>query len=339
MSAQNSSDTSVAIVRKALPQMSQLGIAITPPNYAVWYEYLHAQNASLKREMDDVLESGQVSSERIADFYERYIKPGDEALLQRAEEGLRGLLAVFRDKVDETGAHLSNYGDTLDNFSALIGANIQTDDLATFIANLMKETDVMADHNGAMQKEIADVSGNIADFQSQLESTGPEATIDQLTGLSTRTSFAESLEQVAADALATDTHTPCLVCIEIDEFEQIVESEGEGVGDLVIRYVAQSLKRNIKGKDTAARFKGGQFAVLLADAPASGASAAAEILRAAVEADAVSIEGRPEPINVTISLGVGWFRQDEPFDDFVERADAVLFLATAAGGNRITVDR
>ena len=339
MSTQNPSEMSVAIVRQALPQMSKLGIPITPPNYAVWYEYLHAQNAPLKCEMDVVLASGQMSNEHIADFYERYIKPGDEALLQRAEEGLRALLAVFRDKVDETGDRLSNYGDSLDEFSALIGADIQAEDLATFIAKLMKETGVMADHNGAVQKEIADVSGNIADFQSQLETTGPAATIDQLTGLCTRTSFAESLERIAADALATNTHTPWLLCIEIDEFDHIVENESEEIGNLVIQTVAQTLKRNIKGKDIAARFNDGQFAVLLADAPASGASAAAENLRAAIEADAVSIEGHPEPINVTISLGVAWFRQDESFDNFVERADAVLFLATAAGGNRITVDR
>lgn len=81
MSTLNSIDTSAAIVRKALPQMSQLGIPITPPNYAVWYEHIHAENAPLQREMDDVLKSGQVSTERIADFYKRYIKLGDEALL------------------------------------------------------------------------------------------------------------------------------------------------------------------------------------------------------------------------------------------------------------------
>ncbi len=339
MSTQNSSDLSVAIVRKALPQMSQLGIPITPPNYAVWYEYLHSQNAPLKTEMDEVLASGNVSNELIGDFYERYIKQGDDEITQRAEEGLRALLAVFREKVDLTGARLSSYGDSLDEFSARLGDDIKVDDLATFVAKLLEDTGVMTDHNSAMQREVADVSGNIAELQTLFKSTSPDAATDQLTGLYSRTSFAESLGRIAIEALDKDSHTPCLLFIEIDDFDQIVENDGEATAEHVIRHAAQVLKRNIKGKDIAARFVNDQFAVLLADAPASGAAAVAEQLRTAIESEAVPIEGQTAPVSVTISLGVACFRRDEPFDDFVERADAVLFLAKAAGGNRVTVDR
>ena len=56
-------DESVAIVRTALPQMSKRGIPVTPPNFAVWYEYFARANPALGTEIDELIESGQAITE------------------------------------------------------------------------------------------------------------------------------------------------------------------------------------------------------------------------------------------------------------------------------------
>ncbi len=99
------------------------------------------------------------------------------------------------------------------------------------------------------------------------------------------------------------------------------------------------LKNGIKGKDVAARFGGEEFAVLLSDTPCSGSMTVAEHIRKSIEEEAIIVDGCAEPLGVTVSLGVAWFREGEDFESFVGRADRMLYKSKEAGRNRVTADR
>jgi diguanylate cyclase len=339
MSALAKEETTLSIVRAALPQMSQHGISITPPNYAVWYEYLSGGNSQLTEELEQLLKAGQVSVRVIEDLYERYLHFGDTESLDHAQTLMNALLSAFREKVDDSSGQISNYGKALVGFSEHISQDVNPEDLSTFIADLVRETDTMVEQSNSLQEQFAAASSEISRLQTELESAREQAATDPLTGLCNRRSFVEQFDRVCAEALESGTHTPCLLILDIDHFKRVNDTHGHLAGDRVIQHIGTTVKRNIKGRDVVARLGGEEFAVLLTDAPFSGASAVAEQLRDAISAQDVELPGGDGSISVTVSLGVGWLRTDETFEKLIDRTDKALYKSKEGGRDRVTIDR
>ena len=97
--------------------------------------------------------------------------------------------------------------------------------------------------------------------------------------------------------------------------------------------MSATLADTVRGGDTVYRYGGEEFLVLLPEQTLESAALAAERLRVAVEELAV-----PHPAGgvVTISAGVaGPAEGAEPAEELVGRADAALYVAKAAGRNRV----
>ena len=127
-----------------------------------------------------------------------------------------------------------------------------------------------------------------------------------------------------------------LAIVDLDDFKRINDTHGHLVGDRVIRFVASTLRRLIKGKDTAARFGGEELAVVLPDTPASGAMALAENIRRAIaDARLVRSDTREPLSQITVSIGVGSYRRGEEVNTLFDRTDQALYAAKSGGRNRV----
>ena len=159
---------------------------------------------------------------------------------------------------------------------------------------------------------------------------------DPLTGLYNRTALFEHIEAAIASAdLATP---PSLIMFDIDHFKKINDTHGHLIGDRVIRFVAQTLQKNIKGRDTAARFGGEEFTVLLPNTPSNGAMAIAQTVRRIIEeAQLVRADNKKPLGDITISAGVmATHKPDEDVMEFIDRADKALYRSKEDGRNRAT---
>jgi diguanylate cyclase len=123
---------------------------------------------------------------------------------------------------------------------------------------------------------------------------------------------------------------------DIDHFKRVNDSYGHLIGDKVLHAVGRALQANVKGKDTASRFGGEEFAVLLPQTPLEGAARLAETLRTTVASGRVKSIGSGETVgNITISIGVACYRAGEPAAELIARADRALYAAKASGRNRV----
>jgi diguanylate cyclase (GGDEF)-like protein len=101
------------------------------------------------------------------------------------------------------------------------------------------------------------------------------------------------------------------------------------VGDELLREVARRLRHALRDTDTVARLGGDEFAVLAEVTATLPAADLAERLR-----QAVAFVG--QHCGVTASVGVTEVIAGDDVHDLLFRADAAMYRAKTAGGNRVT---
>jgi len=159
---------------------------------------------------------------------------------------------------------------------------------------------------------------------------------DPLTGCRNRRSFIQSAEE-AQRQVNEGQAEHALLMLDIDHFKRVNDRYGHPMGDRVIRMLAQTCIRNLRGSDILGRLGGEEFAILLSGSSLCSARKVAEHLRQKLEACCVpqDAEGKP-PVHFTVSIGA---TRLQPGDDSamqaVERADVALYEAKTSGRNRI----
>ncbi|MCK5345279.1 MAG: GGDEF domain-containing protein, partial [Candidatus Heimdallarchaeota archaeon] len=125
--------------------------------------------------------------------------------------------------------------------------------------------------------------------------------------------------------------------MDIDKFKEINDTYGHPIGDLVLRRVANLLRRNIRSADVLCRYGGDEFGLLLPETDMQGAYITAERIRHLTEKKDM---GMPEhSIKVTLSCGISSLIEAEPMgmDELVTQADVALYKAKQAGRNAVRI--
>jgi diguanylate cyclase (GGDEF)-like protein len=156
--------------------------------------------------------------------------------------------------------------------------------------------------------------------------------LDKLTGVASRAYLDARLAQEVR--IARGGGLPlCVIMIDLDEFKRVNDEFGHGGGDTVLACVGQTLNRELRGDDVAARYGGDEFIVLLPGAGTDEATAVAERMRQEIEEATRSLgEGR----GVTVSVGVTqWDAGDDP-SVLLAKVDDALYASKRGGRGRVT---
>ncbi|MCA9628309.1 MAG: GGDEF domain-containing protein [Myxococcales bacterium] len=177
-------------------------------------------------------------------------------------------------------------------------------------------------------------NGTVAQSRKLAQEYQRHASVDGLTGLYNRRWLDEVLpRQIKRSAM--QSAPMCVVMIDVDHFKRFNDEHGHRAGDFVLFSVARVLRERFRPTDLVARYGGEEFCVVLPDTDLQGAQAAAERVRRAVAEASLEYEV-PLP-SVTISVGIAQATRDDVQARLVERADAALYGAKAAGRNRVAL--
>ncbi len=156
---------------------------------------------------------------------------------------------------------------------------------------------------------------------------------DALTGLLSRRELMRRIEdQQRWHQRSGQVHA--LVMVDIDHFKRVNDTRGHAAGDQALVAVAQCLQAASREVDSAGRLGGEEFCLLMPQTGLAEAAAAAERVRARIQALDIALGG--EPVRLTASFGVAAIVDaDRGSDDLLRRADAALYRAKAAGRNRV----
>lgn len=159
------------------------------------------------------------------------------------------------------------------------------------------------------------------------------SSVDSLTELFNRAYFFAAVDREIARSSRTGRGFGLLM-LDLDDLKTINDRYGHPRGDQVLRVVAQAIMRGVRRIDTAARYGGDEFVVLLPETDPTGAFVLAEKIRR--EVDAIEVRASGGDIRISLSIGAVAYPEDGlSVDDLLTSADRAMYTAKRQGKNRI----
>jgi diguanylate cyclase (GGDEF)-like protein len=262
-----------------------------------------------------------------------------------------GLLAAQRPEQETAPAEMSHRGGLLPaaTFAVLAGALIHASitepplgaqlTLAagllicggTLIARAMLLERRLRDLLALERTARDDLAGREAELARLNDRLREDSRRDSLTGLRNRRALVEDLPAVELAARRDGRPFAIAIC-DVDRFKAYNDHLGHLAGDQALRSLATMIRAQLRAGDEAYRYGGEELVLVLRDAGAREALAAAERVRAAVAAAALPHPGDPSGF-VTVSAGVASGIADA--SGLMARADRALYAAKSAGRNRV----
>lgn len=150
---------------------------------------------------------------------------------------------------------------------------------------------------------------------------------DELTGVYNRRKLEENLrEELSRASRGQGVFT--LLLLDIDDFKKVNDSQGHLVGDEVLKNLTKILKSNLRSIDTLSRYGGEEFCIILTNTTLSQGIEKGEELRKRIKDSSDDMMKQ-----ITISIGVSVYQQNDTIDSIIHRADQALYDAKDAGKN------
>ena len=323
----------------ALAEMRAKKIPMTPKNFNVWYDYCNGNNPGLCQAVDRLVKSdSKFTEDQNANLYAEYFGTEKSSRdLHEAGGQIQNIAEQIVTQLKSATDITADYGKTLGDFSGELekAADGSADELNVLIRDVMAETQKVAQRNKDLEQRLNDSAQEIDGLQEDLQKVRQEAMTDGLTGLANRKCFDVRL----ADGMSGSAETGeqlSLMLLDIDFFKKFNDTYGHQIGDQVLKLVAQSLRKTVKGQDTAARYGGEEFAVILPNTELPNAVKLAETIRVNLAKQVLKNRRTGDSFGkVTVSIGVASFHKGESMEDLVRRSDKALYQAKQEGRNRV----
>jgi diguanylate cyclase (GGDEF)-like protein len=159
------------------------------------------------------------------------------------------------------------------------------------------------------------------------------STVDPLTGLFNRTFFFAAVDREIARS-ARSNRGFCVLMMDLDELKSINDRHGHYFGDRVLAGVGEVISSGVRRIDTAARYGGDEFVVLLPETDPTGAHVLAEKVRIGVTELDIAVSG--SVLEASISVGVVSYPDDgRTSDELLISADQAMYASKRGGRNRV----
>jgi diguanylate cyclase len=328
-------DYAASIAGRAMQAMAEQGIAPTPTNFAVWYQYFAGGHDDLRNAIDLLIDHNRPFDARTnQELFETYIAPQVSAIVVHTSERLHTLMGAAKEflatAIADNRSQMQAISDVADQGKAGV-------DPKALVARLMNELARAATRTTRLEAGFAEKTRELDVIRDSLSKSEERARTDTLTGLANRRALDEFLRKVQATAEWGEPLSVLL--LDIDHFKFFNDNFGHGVGDQVLRLMAKVLREKVRAQDLPARYGGEELIAVLPDADLAAAAEIAERIRRAIADARITRRSTGETLpNISVSVGVAQYRPGEAITDLIERCDRALYLAKGGGRNRVVTE-
>ena len=188
---------------------------------------------------------------------------------------------------------------------------------------------------GSRLENLLRVAGILEASQSRAETLEGQLIRDHKTSLFNDRHFRARLNE-EFERSARHKSPLCLVLLDLDDFKGVNDTTSYEFGDLVLRTMAEVLRKSIRSIDIPARIGGDEFAVLLPATTLEEGVAVGSRIRALAERTQASDASHSARLSVSVGVaGFGGMGLEEPSAFFLQ-ANQALKAAKRGGKNRLS---
>jgi len=158
---------------------------------------------------------------------------------------------------------------------------------------------------------------------------------DQLTGLYNSRHLFDQLDREIKRADRYN-HKISLMFVDVDDFKLINDSHGHMIGDKILSLIAKRLKACLRSNDTAYRFAGDEFTIMLPETTLNEARIVADRILAKFSHGSLIINEK-KISKITLSIGITEHRRNEGVEQMLHRADIAMYEAKQCEGNSVAI--
>jgi diguanylate cyclase (GGDEF)-like protein len=242
-----------------------------------------------------------------------------------ANQIARRLQALADEMSSSVGEHRSQLDQATQLLSAEDGRGREA--LADLVVDVIGDV-VRA--NQSLQSKLQTAEHRLEEQAVEIEAHISRSLTDPLTGLPNRREFNDRLEE-RMSSWSRRKEVFSLLMLDVDHFKKLNDEHGHLAGDQVLAMIGRLLRGAVRREDAVARYGGEEFAILLPSTSLEQAIHVAHKVRETVVATPIQHDGRQ--LSITVSGGLATIGGSERPESLIQRADAALYLAKAAGRN------
>ena len=210
-------DQAAEYMRMAIPLMKKHEIAMTPANYAVWYEYVSGNNTELNNAVDERIKSKkELTDQESRDLYQQFFDREKEQIT--IVELRQDLVRVFDEMLSYVHRSVDSSTHSNEHFSkvlARLNPDMTREQVHDVIEELVVETRVVMSSGMQLTEQLNIATTEMYELKKALNDSKRLAKTDRLTKLANRRSFDEVLAKMTRDSDNTGIDI-CLIFCDLD---------------------------------------------------------------------------------------------------------------------------
>ncbi len=291
---------------------------------------------NLQRQLDGEARPGRVreTEERVEAELRQWGVRSAEYYTRKTEE-FKEIMMIMARTAEAVGDREQRYSRKFTEFTARLHSLASMDDLTRIRESLVSSANELQAGVDEMAQDgdaaVAQMRGELRQYQAKLEEAERLASVDSLTGLRNRRRM-----EAAMELLVEQRREFSVLIFDLDGFKRVNDTYGHGAGDDVLRQFATELRAAFRATDDVGRWGGDEFIVVL-ECGLDDTRRHVERVRKWVFGDyTVRGEGAPCKLAVAASVGVAAWEEGETIAAMVVRADADMYRDKKARGRSPT---
>jgi diguanylate cyclase len=307
-----------------------------------WRQYLDQIIQQLRQLIKDINQE-KVKLENLIVDVNQQLKDISNLLLEEHEDHIQGRRETLRlrSSMDQSVEAMQNeikQGTEIDQLKSVLGQNLNTikHSLKEFVESDNLRFEHAEQRNQHLQDRLSQMEQESSELRRQLLDNRKKLMYDTLTGVRSRLSYDEVMEQEFA-RYARYQETFSYALLDIDHFKRINDTYGHHTGDNALRIVSSMMLKHIRKTDFLFRIGGEEFALLLPKTTLELAAPVVESIRKSVGESVFHYKG--EPVTISMSAGLTEVGQQDDITTIYERGDKALYAAKNSGRDRMVAIR